>query len=288
MPRNYMEVAITGESGLLDHLLGLLSQLGFEGFWEDEGTLKGYISADRWLPELQQEIERMVLLVMHPGGTARPAITVSTIEGQNWNAEWERTIRPIRVTDRIVIRPTWHDYAAAPGETVLVIDPKMSFGTGYHETTRLTLRMVERHLQPGVTVLDVGTGTGVLAIAAVRLGAARAVGTDIDEWSANNAGENIALNGVSGRVTIHEGELDGLPAERFGMVIANIQRNVLEALLPAFVQRLAPGGVLLLSGLLEQDEEPMTRALRTAGFGIADRAQENEWIALAAKTDARE
>lgn len=283
MPRNYMEVAISGESGLLDQLLGLLSQLGFEGFWEDEGTLKGYISADRWLPELREEIERVVLLVMHPAGSTRPAITVRTIEGQNWNAEWERTIRPIHVTDRMVIRPTWHDYAAAPGETVLVIDPKMSFGTGYHETTRLTLRLLERHLQPGTTVLDVGTGTGVLAIAAVRLGAARAVGTDIDEWSATNAGENIALNGVTDLVTVYEGDLAGLPPERFGMVIANIQRNVLEELLPAFVQRLAPGGLLLLSGLLEQDEVPMERSLRAAGFGVFDRARENEWIALAAR-----
>jgi len=283
MPRQYMEVSITGEAGLLDHLVGLLSQLGFEGFWEDDGILRGYISGERWVSGLQDEIERVVKLVMHPGSSSRPAVTVRSIEDRNWNAEWEQTIRPIRVSDRIVIRPSWHEYAAGPGEIVLTIDPKMSFGTGYHETTRLTLRLMERHLKPPLTVLDVGTGTGVLAIAAVRLGASRAVGTDVDEWSSTNALENAGLNKVDDRVVIHEGELGGLAAEQFGMVVANIQRNVLEGLMPELAGRLIPNGVLLLSGLLEGDEEPMTRFLHAVGFAAVDRLQENEWIALAAR-----
>jgi ribosomal protein L11 methyltransferase len=285
MPRNYVEVSFAGDAGLLDHLVGLLSQLGFEGFWDDEGTLRGFISAERWIPELQREVERLVLLVTRSGVSARPVVKVRSIEEKNWNAEWERTIRPIRVSDRIVIRPTWHDYPAAPGEIVLVIDPKMSFGTGYHESTRLILRMLERHLVHGVSVLDVGTGTGVLAIAAIHLGGSRAVGTDIDEWSTTNAGENVALNGVADRITIHPGELGELAPGTFGMVLANIQRNVLEQLLPQLVQRLEVGGCLLLSGLLAQDEGPMVEALSKAGLTVTDRAQENEWVALAARSD---
>ena len=194
VPRTFREVSITGEPGLLEHLIGLLSQLGFEGFWEDEGTLRGYISGHRWRPDLQEEIEKLLLLVMRPGSMTRPGLTVRTIEDRNWNEEWERTIRPIRVSDRIVIRPTWQEYRAAPGEIVLIIDPKMSFGTGYHETTRLTLRLMETHLRPGATVLDVGTGTGILAVAAIRLGASHAVATDIDEWSAENARENALID----------------------------------------------------------------------------------------------
>jgi ribosomal protein L11 methyltransferase len=280
--RTYVEVTITGEAGLLEHLVGLLSELGFEGFWEDGETLKGYISGERWVPGLQEEVERVVHLVMRPVVTTRPTVTVQSIQEKNWNAEWERTIRPIRVSDHITIRPTWQEYSAAPGEMVLVIDPKMSFGTGYHETTRLTLRLMERHVRPGISVLDVGTGTGVLAIAAVRMGASRAVGTDIDEWSSANARENVTLNGVVDRVTIHDGELDRLAPGRFSMVVANIQRGVLEGLLPSFALRLEPGGILLVSGLLDSDEEPMVDSLRMAGFGVIDRAQENEWIALVA------
>lgn len=278
-----MEVSVTGDPGVLEHLLGLLSQLGFEGFWEDGGTLRGYIAATRWSPGLHEEILRVIALVAPAGGATRPAASVRPLEDRNWNEEWERTIRPIRVSDRIVIRPSWQEFAAAPGEIVLVIDPKMSFGTGYHETTRLSLRMLERHLRPGASVLDVGTGTGVLAIAAVKLGAASAAGTDIDEWSAANALENIRLNGLEGRVGIHEGELASLTSGPFGLVVANIQRNVLEELLPEFSRLLVRDGVLLLSGLLEVDAGPMETSLRGAGFVAVDRLQENEWIALAAR-----
>ncbi len=283
MTRTHVEVSIAGDQHLLDHLVGLLSQIGFEGFWEDQGTLRSYIGGERWSPHLQTEVERVVGLVTRPSVTPRPVITVRRIEEENWNAAWERTIRPIHVSPAIVIRPTWQEYAAAPGEIVLIIDPKMSFGTGYHETTRLMLRLMERRVTPGMTVLDVGTGTGVLAIAAVRLGAARAVGTDIDEWASVNALENAALNGVTDRVTVVEGELDRIEQERFGMVAANIQRQVLEELLPELAQRLEAEGVLLLSGLLEQDEDPMRKSLLREGFAVEECLRENEWIALAAR-----
>lgn len=283
MPRRYREVCITGEPGLLEHLIGLLSQLGFEGFWEETGSLRAYMNEERWAPGLQEAIEQVVMMVMHPGSSPRPVVTIQTVEDRNWNAEWEQTIRPIRVSNRIVIRPSWHEYPASPGEIVLIIDPKMSFGTGYHETTRLTLRLMEQHLRPPVTVLDVGTGTGVLAIAAIKLGASRAVGTDVDEWSFTNARENAAMNGVDDRVAIYGGTLDGVPPGRFGMVVANIQRGVLEELMPELTGRLDPEGILLLSGLLEGDEEPMNRSLRAAGFTTVGRLQENEWIALAAR-----
>ena len=98
MARQYVEVSITGDHGLTDHLVALLSQLGFEGFWEEEGILRGYISGDRWLPGLEDEIERVVMLVVRAGSTPRPNVTVRRIENRNWNAEWEQTIRPIRAS----------------------------------------------------------------------------------------------------------------------------------------------------------------------------------------------
>ena len=121
-----------------------------------------------------------------------------SVAEKNWNSAWEETIRPIRVSERIVVAPTWHPFNGGPGDIVLTIDPKMSFGTGYHESTRLLLGLMERHLRIGARVLDAGTGTGILAIAALKLGAASAIAFDIDEWSFVNAVDNTRLNGVAG------------------------------------------------------------------------------------------
>jgi ribosomal protein L11 methyltransferase len=159
----------------------------------------------------------------------------------------------------------------------------MSFCTGYHESTRLILGLVEQHTRAGMTVLDIGTGTGVLAIAALRLGAAHAVACDIDEWSFSNAAENTTLNGVADRMTILHGDIAVTPATGYDLVIANIQRNVLIPLLPAMRSRLKPDGILLLAGLLLTDREAMTEALAQYGFRICDDRTENEWIALAAR-----
>ena len=105
MPRTFMEVAIAGEEALLEQLVGLLSQVGFEGFWEDGGTLRGYIDARHWTPALKEEVDRIVALTLRPSADRRPSLTISALDDRNWNEEWERTIRPIHVTDRIVISP---------------------------------------------------------------------------------------------------------------------------------------------------------------------------------------
>ncbi|MFN0156745.1 MAG: 50S ribosomal protein L11 methyltransferase [Bacteroidota bacterium] len=282
MAASYIEVAIAADSSVMDELSALMGQLGFEGFWEEGETLRCFISTARWNPDMKAEVERMATMLVRSSSSVTPRVSVRPIEDQNWNAEWEKTIQPIRVSDRIVIRPSWHDYAAEPNQIVLVIDPKMSFGTGYHETTRLTLRLLEKHTHTGMRVLDIGTGTGVLAIASVKLGAAQALGVDVDEWSYSNALENARLNEVENAVAIRQGELHDVKETGFDMIVANIQRNVLEPLLPGMKARLTPRGIILLSGLLESDEQPMIDAIHAAGFRLIEELQEGEWIALAA------
>ncbi len=227
MPATYKEVAIQSGEEVFDRMVALLGQLGFEGFWEDGDTLKCYISDQRWSPTLHTEIVEVLRLVHSTSRSPLPAITISTIENIDWNAEWEKTIRPIRVGRRIVIAPSWNMYTPQPEDLVLTIDPRMSFGTGYHESTRLILRLLENTVKPGDRVLDIGTGTGVLAIAALKLGARAAVGVDIDEWSEMNARENARVNGVADRFTILKGTLADVPPGKFDLVVANIQRIVL-------------------------------------------------------------
>jgi ribosomal protein L11 methyltransferase len=276
-----VEVAITCDPVLFDDFVGILTVAGFEGFWEDGTVLRAYVAEKIWTEEtrstLQASLNHCAAFRIKPP----PTLVVAAIEDQNWNEAWEATIRPIRVTDRIVIAPTWHPHDPRPGDIVLTIDPKMSFGTGYHETTRLMLRLLERHVRPGDSVLDVGTGTGVLAIAALKLGAASAIGVDNDEWSFENARENGALNGVASRFTARLGELSDVTERPFGLVLANIKKNVIETLLPELVERAAPDGRLLFSGLLLSDRDPLRAAFAASGLHVIEELTENEWIAFA-------
>jgi len=285
MARSFIEVAVKADAQLVEQLVGIISQLGFEGFWEDELALKCYISAERWNGAMAGELESMVRTMARSNRSPLPRISVSTLEDQNWNEAWKKTIQPIHVSERIVIRPTWHQYDTRPDEIVLVIDPKMSFGTGYHETTRLVLRLMEKHLRPGDRVLDVGTGTGVLAIASIKLGASSAVGVDVDELSYSNALENLTLNNVQDSVRILAGDLSSVPSELFNMIIANIQRNVIEPLLGDMYRRLMRRGTIILSGLFIPDREEMLTALHNAGFKIVGEMVENEWIAFACEAN---
>ncbi len=280
MMQAYTEVAIRADEHLKEQLIGILSQLGFEGFWEDGPTLRSYMSADRWKASILAEVERVVKMLHHPSMSPMPTVSFTTIENRNWNDEWEKTIHPIHVTDRIVIAPTWQKYTPQPNEILITIDPKMSFGTGYHETTRLVLQLMQQYVRPGMTLLDLGTGTGILAISGIKLGAASAVGVDNDAWAFENALENVKLNHVEQKVQILLGDVSSVAARRFDLIAANIQRSVIEPMLPQMYALLASNGIMILSGLLLEDQLPITRAILSCGGTVAKTAQENEWIAL--------
>jgi ribosomal protein L11 methyltransferase len=281
MPGSYIEVEIITDPLFFDDLVGILSGREYEGFWEEGSRLRGYVKSGVWNGALLKELEDLATSLAREHALPAPEITTRLIEDKNWNALWEAGIQPIRVSDRIIVAPTWHPYQPSPGEIVLTIDPKMSFGTGHHETTRLMIELLEKHLRPGDTMLDAGTGTGILAIAGIKLGAKSAVGLDNDEWSFGNAKENVALNSVQDVVSIILGETRDLPAAGFDLIAANIQRGVIEQILPEMRQRLNAGGRILLSGLLDVDREPILASLAAHRLRVVDELHEKEWIALA-------
>jgi ribosomal protein L11 methyltransferase len=283
MSKSYIELEIVADQQLREKLVGVMSQLGVEGFWEDEAALKCYVRSERWKPEMLDELQQIARIVARSSSSVLPTISTRLFEDQNWNEEWEKTIQPIQVTDRIVIKPTWQEYTPSPQQIVLTIDPKMAFGTGYHETTRLCLKLIERHLRPGKRLLDIGTGTGVLAIAAAKLGAKLAVGVDNDEWSYVNALENVRLNHVEDRVRIIHGELSSVGEKNFDMITANIQSNIIEQLLNEMENKLVESGMMILSGLLFPDKEPIGQRLSALGLEVCEELIENEWIALIAR-----
>jgi ribosomal protein L11 methyltransferase len=281
MIESTVELSVHTEGGVVDELVALLGGLGFEGFWEDGNNIRAYMSLQKWTDSNLISTREMLDAYATAKGILKPRIDILTIPPQNWNAQWEESIQPVRVSPRIVIAPSWRHLAPEPGVLVLTIDPKMSFGTGHHETTRLILLMMEQRITKECTMLDVGTGTGLLAIASVKLGAKQAVGVDIDEWSWENARENAQINGVEELVEFHKGESADIPDGRFDIVAANIQRSVIEPLLPALCSRTSPDGWLFLSGILISEAAIMRRALENAGLHLVEERTENEWIAFA-------
>ncbi len=157
---------------------------------------------------------------------------------KNWNEEWEKSREVVHVSDKIVIKPTFKEYNPKPDEIVLTLDPKMSFGTGDHQTTKICLVFIEKYLQPGMKVLDAGSGTAILGIAAAKLGAEKVIAFDIDEWCYDNGIENTQLNNVADKVEIRKCELKDIAENNFDMIIGNIQKNILLELAEGFKSRI--------------------------------------------------
>lgn len=273
-----IHIALPPDEYIREILPGVISDLGFEGFVEDDRGIHCYIKKELWVSTMDSAIRDMSEQLHLP---LFEIINITEIENQNWNAEWEKSVRPIFVTDSIVITPSWHP-VDDNGKMVITIDPKMTFGTGYHETTRLVLRAMEGLVTGTTRVLDVGTGTGILSIAAAKLGAEKAIGIDIDEWSLDNGIENTIRNKVEHIVEIRIGSLETVHENDFTLIVANIVRNTLLELLDGMIGKLAENGTLILSGLLEKDKSIIEEALVRRHLSIVSVLQENEWIALTA------
>ncbi|HYM19878.1 MAG TPA: 50S ribosomal protein L11 methyltransferase [Candidatus Kapabacteria bacterium] len=232
------------------------------------------------------EAEKNLAAFLHSLVTANVTLD-ETITQQNtdWNAEWESSIEPIRITDDLVIAPSWklQEARALHSNHLLIIDPKMSFGTGHHETTRLCLKKTERIDCTGKTILDLGSGTGILAMYAMMRGAKHAVAIDTDEWAFENAKENCTRNNFSlDEIDVRHGDLASAvnADEKFDIIFANIHRNVLLAISSEIASHQEDGDTLILSGLLEYDADEVIAAYESCSYHLVDRMQENEWVAL--------
>ena len=257
-------------------------ELGSVGFQETDSFLLSYFDKSRWSDDSFDRFKNDLRLLLQKV-SVNADVRFQEIREENWNEQWEKTIQPIEIGERFTIKPSWSEYNNRDHRIVIQIDPKMSFGTGYHETTRLILRLLEKYVVEGSTVLDVGTGTGILAIGSVKLGAASAVGIDIDDWSIQNAQENILSNKVAGRVVISDRPLDTFDSSSVDLIAANLTLNTNIQLLNQFLRVLKTKGVLILSGLLLGDHDAITEHLVEKRFHILDELIENEWIAITAQ-----
>ncbi len=244
------------------------------GFFEDDDCWHCYFNRQHWIDRVAQ-----ILLTEIRAAFPDTVFALKDLEKRNWNKDWEDSITPVRASERFIIAPSWNAQPEEDGAIVLIIDPKMSFGTGYHATTRLMLRLLERRLRPGDRVLDVGAGTGVLSIAAALLGAGRAVGVDTDEWAYENALENLERNRVAEKVEMHLGSIEHA-AGVFDLVLANITLADNIRFLPEFRKFIAPGSRLALSGFYTSDLDAFRSAASDSGFRIVEEISEEEWSAV--------
>lgn len=262
-----VEIAIA-EGDVRDMVVAQLADAGYEGFVEEQDSIEAYI------PVAQFERDQLLEVLQTWGLDA----TIEEVEQKNWNELWEANIEPVIVEDFCTVRTHFHDIEVATAYEV-VITPKMSFGTGHHATTQLMM-LGMRHLHfAGSKVLDFGTGTGVLAILARKLGAADVMAIDNDEWSVNNAQENVAINGVD-NVTVGDADISILEDGVYDILLANINRHILLAYMSKMYALVKVGGVLLMSGLLVDDEAIITNAANEAGFSNAQVTNRNGWISI--------
>ena len=257
---DYIELNIpVTDSEQADIVTAYLSDWPFESFQYEGGSLKAYIPQER-MADCQGEIE--ALLAEQGIEGAR----MVSIETQNWNAVWESNFQPVDVDGRIMIRAPFHE-APAEGVPDIIIMPKMSFGTGHHATTWLMSAAIADGDFAGLDGLDMGSGTGVLAIAAVKFGAAHVDAVDIDEWAYENSIENIAANGAADKITPILGDASAIAGRTYDFILANINRNILLADMPRYAAAMRAGGRLYMSGILEADVEAVVG--RAAEFGFS-------------------
>ena len=254
-------------------LVARMSQIGFEGFVELEDRIQAYIQEDHYSADAWS-----VLVEELSGHGLKVQYRYHETPDQNWNEEWEKKFQPVMVADTVLIRAPFHDPASDLPFTI-IIEPKMSFGTGHHITTRLMiLEMMRRNLD-NKRILDMGCGTGVLGIFACLNGASRVLAVDNDQWAFENALENRNRNEAS-VMEVRLGDKGVLGEEMFDLVLANITRNTLVSDMPAYFSHLVGGGHLIVSGILAEDVQYVLNAAYDSGLSHLNTREDSNWISL--------
>jgi ribosomal protein L11 methyltransferase len=289
MKKNWTEITVTGTPDALEGASNRAFELGASGMEETDGGIRLFFSGDSDPESVLRPLSEYVRSLRDMGFSIADPVPRVLAE-EDWGRVWRENFKPIRVGGRFTVKPPWEPWTGGPDDRVIDISPKMAFGTGSHETTRLCIEMLECRVRPGMTVLDVGTGSGILAIAALKLGAASALGLDVEEESVENAAENAALNGVSGRFEARLGSLDvlGEAAYRgrsFDLVLANIDRRTLVPMLPALPRHAADGGLVILSGILAEEQGLVLNLIEKPPFRLIEKKVLREWAGFAAAVD---
>lgn len=316
MTANFMHESGAGgvsieESGTLakvrDTTYGELYDQPLNDIPEGRAVIKGYfevgMDAEALKVSLGTAVSSLVDYDIDPG---EPVVEVREVDDADWADAWKQYFKPVRITERLTIKPSWEEYTAGPGEIILDLDPGMAFGTGTHATTSLCLKALERRLQTGDEVIDVGTGSGILAIAAAKLGASAILALDLDPVAVTVAEENVRHGGLGDQIQVRRSDLLGVLQGGNGadggnstdkansgnglnihlpvrLVVANILAEIILLFVPDVYEALEPGGLYITSGIIERKEPEVTAALMAAGFTILAIDRDQDWVAITAQ-----
>ncbi len=281
--RNFIEVSFRAPADTED-LFTALADRGMLGAWEQEGIVRLYWAEENWDASVLQDVKGA--LERSNERVACADLKVNVVPDRDWNSVWAASQTPIRIGRRVRIRQSWHPSDPEFTGVELVIDPKRAFGSGYHATTQLVIEWLEDRVRSGARVLDIGTGSGILAMVALRLGAAFALGIDIDTVALQCATEAAAANGFGPELKLQAISFEEIDCSAFDLVLANLDGRTLRKLCPLLPQLLTHGGFACLSGMLVEDYEEIALLLRQARLKISDRRERAEWLALEVqKTD---
>ena len=263
------------------------------GFNPDEGetasetawvTLKTYLPINESTDERRNLIDVGVRLVAHVGPVTE--LVARTVDEDEWQNSWKEHFHVLRVGRRLVVKPTWREYDPRPTDVVIVLDPGMAFGTGHHPTTRSCLEQLERLVAPGASVLDFGCGSGILSIAASKLGASSVLGVEADSSAVRVAKQNARENGVQHNVLVVEGTLPRPEARpgAFDVAVANISAKVVSEASTELVKAVKPGGAVIASGIIVDNKAVVERSMAAAGAALADTIVDGDWVTLVYST----
>lgn len=310
---NWTEVLITVDSQAVEAVTNILYEFGAQGvaidepidveklkedelYWDyiDEKLLNdsnaetkimAYFSEEESnLPEKIVDIREHIKNLKDFGleiGSA--TVELSNINQDDWETAWKQYFKPVHVTDRIVVKPEWETYEKQPGEIVIEIDPGMAFGTGTHETTSMCINQIEKNLKAGDKIIDIGCGSGILAMAAVLLGAESAVGVDLDPVAVRVSKENIELNALDDKIEIFQGNLTDVIKEKAEIVVANIMADIIVILLEDVRDFIKDGGLFISSGIIVPKRELIEKTLIEKSFKIIEVEIKGEWCAITAQ-----
>ncbi|MBH0201400.1 MAG: 50S ribosomal protein L11 methyltransferase [Nitrospira sp.] len=279
MPNHWVDICIQ-ERLDAGELLSRLDDSAVQGAWEDEGVVHLYWAEDQWNDEKLASV-RLVLADLVQSSRAIP-LSVQRVPSQDWNAAWTRSVKPLRI-GRLVIRPSWEPVVLGPQDIEIVLDPKQAFGTGHHATTRMLLEWLQKDICGGEQVLDVGTGSAILAMAAVKLGAASVIGIEIDPVAVDCAKEYVELNGLADRIEILCGTLADLAQEKRAttmLVLANLDRQTVLNLAEDLACSALRGASILVSGILVEQQAEIVDRLSSLGLACLERREEEGWVAM--------
>ena len=272
----YTKLAVNTTEEQGDILAAYLADYPFDSFDYAEGLFGAYAPKEA-LEECHDEVVEML------ESEGFVDYYFEDIEIENWNAKWESNFKEVEVDDKVLIRAPYHKSRQNYGGLDIIIQPKMSFGTGHHATTQLMVKSLLATNLQGKRVLDMGSGTGVLAIVAMKCGAERMVAVDIDDWACDSCRDSMALSGVEQSIDVRCGSIEAVKGERYDFILANINRNILISMMPSFAAALPSGGELLMSGFLREDVVYIEAAAAEQGFAVENILEREGWMVVVCK-----